>query len=54
VRYGEDHNVGIVYPKDEVERKSAKNRSTEVSIEKPNGGTHASFGLPGGTFVGVP
>jgi hypothetical protein len=70
---GKDDNVQVVSPKDDVERKSTKNRSAEVSIEylksvgrigdeinqaiqlieKPNRGTNASLGVPGGSFAGV-
>ena len=37
--YGKDHNVQVGCPKDNVERKSTKDRSTKVSIEdvKPVG-----------------
>lgn len=37
--YGKDHNVQVGCPKDNVERKSTKDRSTQVSIEdvKPVG-----------------
>jgi hypothetical protein len=31
--YGKDDNVQVVCPEDDVERKSAKNRSPEVAIE---------------------
>ncbi len=31
--YGKDHNLQVVCPKNDVERKSTKNRSAEVSIE---------------------
>ena len=70
---GKDGNVQVVRPKDDVERKSTKNRSAEVGIEylksagrigdeinqaiqlieKPNGGTNASLGVPRGSFFGV-
>ena len=31
--YGKDHSVQVVCPKDDVERKSTKDRSAEVTIE---------------------
>ena len=73
VCYGKDDNARVIYPKDDVERKSTKNRSAAVRIEnlksigrsgdeinhaiqlieKPDCGTNASLGVPGGGFVGV-